>query len=177
MSTHSTSSDDNAELPMNIHTLHLNTADCGLKFQQMKNSDFGWIYGIFIYLAETQLNSNTSLGPINMQNVQHLLNPEMMPTNASKLLSMLSQKKSHSIPNDILDSIKAIQNAKLGDDLNSSQVLNNSLKQFQNRIDDKLDNMSLHLHAIENQMDSLNKKFNTLLNVLVHDYNVVPKVD
>lgn len=178
ISTHpATSYEYSYEFPMNVHNVHVNSTECSIKFGQLKNSDFIWVYGVLIYLAETTDNSNTSIGPINMQNVQRLTDLTSLPTNASKLLSALSQKESKSLTNNILDSILTFRNTKLEDNVNCNRLINTSLEQFRKGIDDKLDIMGQKLNTIVNQINTLDKKFNTLLDALHQEHIVVADLD
>lgn len=162
---------------MNVHTMHVNSTECSIKFEQLKNSDFIWIYGILVYLAKAKDNSNMSIGPINMQNVQRLTNPTSLPTNASKLLSALSQKEIKLLTNNILDSTSTFHNnTKFEDNVNCNQLINTSLEQFRKAIDDKLDIMGQKLNTIVNQINTLDKKFNTLLDAL-HQEHIVADLD
>lgn len=179
ISTHpATSCEYSYEFPMNVHDVHVNSTECSIKFSQLKNSDFIWIYSVLIYLAKTKDNSNTSIGPINMQNVQRLTNPTSLPTNASKLLSALSQKQSKSLTNNILDSILTLRsNTEFEDNINCNRLINTSLQQFGKGIDDKLDIMGQKLNTIVNQINTLDKKFNTLLDALHQEHNIVTDLD
>jgi len=168
LSMHSTiSSTSVGEYPMNSHMMHcVNSTECSLKFEQLENSNFVWVYGIIVYLTESKLPPNRSLGPINMQNFQHLLNPELLAENATKLFSTLSVNELKPDKNTIFNSVfnNYLDNIKDGD--NSGQLVYNNLKQFETKIEDKLDAMSLQLNTIENNVETLNKKFDTLLNAL-----------
>lgn len=167
---HSTiSSTSVGEYPMNSHMIHsVNGTECSLKFEQLENSNFIWVYGIIVYLTESKIPPNRSLGPINMQNVQHLLNPELLAKNATKLFSTLSVNELKPDKNVILNSVlnNYLDNIKLPDGNNDSQLIYNNLKQFEMKIEDRLNAMTLQLNAIENNVEMLNKKFDTLLNVL-----------
>ncbi|VVC40427.1 Protein of unknown function DUF4506 [Cinara cedri] len=159
------SSNDINEFPINSHSIKVNSTECSLKFEQLKYPDFIWIYGIIIYLIETKEHSNKSLGPINMQNVQNLLNPDLLVTNASKLLTALSLKKSKSDSDDFLNSIlNKFENAKLSNSENDKLL--NSFKQFETRVEDKFNNMALQINTIGKNIEMLNSKFDTLLNIL-----------
>jgi len=113
------------------------------------------------------MTPNKSLGPINMQNVQHLLNPELLAKNASKLFSTLSLNESKPDKNDILNSIlnNYLDNIKLLNDDNSDQLTNDNFKQFEVKIEDRLNAMALQLNTIKDNVETLNKKFDALLNV------------
>lgn len=151
----------------NSHMIYVNSTECSLKFRQLVNSNFVWIYGIIVYLTESKMTPNKSLGPINMQNVQHLLNPELLAKNASKLFSTLSLNESKPDKNDILNSIlnNYLDNIKLLNDDNSDQLTNDNFKQFEVKIEDRLNAMALQLNTIKDNVETLNKKFDALLNV------------
>lgn len=152
---------------MNSHSILINSTECSLKFEQLKNSDFVWIYGILVYLIETEDHSNTFLGPINMQNVHHLMNPESLTTNASKLFSSLSLKEPKSNSNDFVTSIlNNFANTKFSEKNYDSKIVLNNFKQFEKSVEDKLDSMALQINTIGNNVNTLNKKFDTLLNTL-----------
>lgn len=167
MSTHSAlSSQGINEYTMNYHLININSINCSLKLGQLNNTDFTWIHGIFVFLTEAKEYSNTSLGPINMQNVQNLLNPDLLVTNASKLFSTLSLKESKPVNNDFLNSILSNYmgiNKSLENDNGSQLILQ---KQFESRVEERLNNMALQLNNIGNNVETLNKKFDTLLKVL-----------
>lgn len=155
---------------MNSHIINVNSTNCSLKFKQLKNTDFAWIYGILIFLMEIKEYSNKSLGSINMQNVQHLLNPESLATNASKLFSLLTLKESKSDNSDFLNSVlNYSKKTKLLDNDNSQFVLQ---KQFEKKVEERLNTMTQQLNNIENNVETLNKKIDTLLNTL-HKKNVL----
>lgn len=172
VSTHSAfSSQDDNEFPMNCHSIHINSIECSLKFGQLKNPEFVWIYGVLVYLTKTKDPTNKTLGPINMQNVQDLLNPETLVTNASKLFSTLSLKESKSDHNDVLKSIlNDLENAKILNSSNDSQFMLNSFQQFEKSVEDKLNTLQLQLNVIGNNVETLNTKFDILLNAL-HEKN------
>jgi len=94
-----------------------------------------------------------------MQNVQHLLNPELLAKNASRLFSTLSLNESNpdkiNLPNS---------------DYSHSQLMHNNLKQFEIKIEDRLNAMSLQLNTINNNVETLNKKIDELL-IVVHEKN------
>lgn len=169
LSTHpSLSSKDANECPMNLHSIiHINSSECSLKFEQLKNSDFVWIYGILIYLIETEEHYNKYLGPINMQNVHSLMDAESLATNASKLFSSLSLKESKSNSNDFVTSIlNNFSNTKFLEKNTDGKIILNNFKQFEKSVDDKLNNMALQINTIANNIETLNKKFDSLLNIL-----------
>lgn len=168
MSTHSAfSSQDDNEFPMNCHSIRINSSECSLKFGQLKNPEFVWIYGVLVYLIKTKNPTNKTLGPINMQNVQNLLNPETLVTNASKLFSTLSLKESKSDHNDVLKSIlNDLENSKILNSSNDSQFMLNSFQQFEKNVEDKLNTLQLQLNIIGSNVETLNTKFDVLLNAL-----------
>jgi len=146
------------EFPANVHNMHINSTECSLKFEQMENPDFVWIHGILIYVAETEVQSNTSLGPINMHNVQCLLKPELLPENSAKLFSLLKQKKSTSVARDTSDSI--LTSGTAND--NSSQLIDNLMKLLVEGISSKLDSMALQINSIENHVVRIDKRLTEL---------------
>lgn len=157
---------------MNSHSIHVKSTECSLKFEQLKNSDFVWVYGMLIYLTEAKEQSDISLGPINMENVQHLLNPESLATNASKLFSTLSLRESKLNSNDFCNAIlKNFESTKLLDSSNSDQFMSNSFKQFEKKVEDKLNDMALQLNSFGQNIELLNKKFDLLLSTL-HEKNM-----
>lgn len=171
MSTHSALSSQSIEYTMNSHFINVNSRNCSLKFEQLKNTEFAWIYGILVFLKEAKEYSNKSLGPINMQNVQHLVNPESLATNASKLFSSLSLKESKSDNHDFLNSIlNYSKQTKLLDNDNNSQFL--LQKEFQKKVEERLNTMTLQLNNIGNNVETLNKKIDTLLNAL-HEKHIL----
>lgn len=132
----------------------------------MKNSNFIWIYGIIVHLIETNEHSNKYLGPINMQNVHHLMNPESLAANASKLFSSLSLKESKSNSNDFVTSIlNNLGNTTFLEKDNDNKIVLNNFKQFEKSVEDKLNSMALQINTIGNNVETLNKKFDTLLKV------------
>lgn len=154
---------------MNSHLIHIDSTECSLKLKQLNNPNFVWVYGILVYLVEVKEHCNSSLGPINMDNVQHLLNSESLTTNASKLLSTLSLRESKLNSNDFLNSIlRNIGNSELPNSSNSDQLMTNSFKQFEKKVEDKLNDMALQLNAFGNNIELLNKKFDTLL-IALHE--------
>lgn len=161
------------EFSMYSHVIHINRSKCSLKFNQFENTDFVWIYGVVVYLTEEKEHLNTSLGPINIQNVQHLLNPELLATNASKLFTTLSLKESKLENNDFLNSVlNKFESCKSKESNNGSQFILNNLKHFEKSVEDKLTNMSFQLNSINDNVEMLNKKFDILLNVL-HAKNIL----
>lgn len=158
---------------MNSHSVHINSTECSLKFEQLKNSDFVWIYGILIYLTESEEHPNKYLGPINMQNVHQLMNPESLTTNASKLFSSLSLKESKSNSNDFVTSILSnLTSTKFLEKNNDGKIVLNNFKQFEKNVENKLNSMALQINTIGNNVETLNKKFDTLLSVL-HEKKVL----
>jgi len=161
-------------LQMYTHLIAINSTECALKLKPYNNSDFIWIFGIIIYLTEIKEHPNKFLGPINMQNVQSLLESKPLNLNASKLFSALSLKQSKSSSNDIIMSIvNNMENSKI---FNSSSEANQSMsinfKQFEQKVEDKLHSMAVQMNTIENNIETLNKKFDLLLNAL-HDKNIL----
>lgn len=152
---------------MNSHSVHINSTECSLKLEKLKNSDFVWIYGILVYITETEEHSNKYLGPINMQNVHQLMNPESLTTNASKLFSSLSLKESKSNSNDFVTSILSnLTNTKFFEKNSDGKIVLNNFKQFEKNVEDKLNSMALQINTISYNVETLNKKFDTLLSVL-----------
>lgn len=165
------SSEDVSEFPINSHSININSTECSLKFKQLKYSNFIWIYGIIIYLTETKEHFTKSLGLINMQNVQNLLNPDSLATNASMLLATLSLKESKADSDNFLNSIlNKFENIKLSNSDNDKLL--NSFKQFETRIEDKFNNMAIQINTIGKNIDMLNTKFDSLLNAL-HKNNIL----
>jgi len=152
----------------------INSTECALKLKQYNNSDFVWIFGIIIYLTDMKEYPNKFLGPINMQNVQHLLESKPLDLNALKLFSMLSLKESKSINNDILMSIfNNMENSKSpNSDTEGNQFMSIGFKEFERKVEDKLQSMAVQINSIENNIETLNKKFDLLLSAL-HDKNIL----
>lgn len=121
------------------------------------NSDYIWIYGLIANLTEEKDQLNPSLGPINIKNVQNLLNPELLATNASKLFSTISLKESK-----LIEKI----NDKTETSIKSRQFINNNLMNFEKNVENKLNNMTIQINSIKDNMEILNQKFDTLLNIL-----------
>jgi len=159
---------------MYSHLIPINSTECALKLKQYNNSDFVWIFGIIIYLTDMKEHHNKFLGPINMQNVQNLLESKPLDLNALKLFSMLSLKESKSINNDILMSIfNNMKNSKfLNSETEGNQFMSIGFKQFEKNVEDKLQSMAAQINTIENNVETLNKKFDLLLSAL-HDKNIV----
>lgn len=169
VSTHSTISTANvSEYLTNSHMIYINSTECSLKFRQLSNADFIWIYSIIVYLTESKIPPNRSLGPINMQNVEHLLNPELLAKNASKLFTTLSLNESKPNKNDILNYLDNINLPN--SDYSCSQLMYNNIKQFEIKIEDRLNAMALQLNTINNNVEMLNKKIDELL-IVVHEKN------
>lgn len=165
------SSEDISDFPINSHSININNTECSLKFEQLKYPDFIWIYGIIIYLIETKDYSNKSVGPINMQNVKNLLNPDSLAISASKLLTTLSLKNSKSDSDNFLNSIlNKFENTNLSNSDNDKLL--NSFKQFETRVEDKFNSMALQINTIQSNVEMLNSKFDTLLNTL-HENNIL----
>lgn len=151
---------------MNSHLIHINSNKCSLKLEQLNNPDFIWIYGIIVYLTESCVeDSCKSLGPINMQNVKHLLDQESLATNAQKLFSLLSLKESK--PDIVNSFLSNLENGGLPD-MNDGRMISvfNNFKNFEKRVEDKLSTMALQINTISDNVEVLNKKFDTLLNAL-----------
>jgi hypothetical protein len=156
---------------MNNHSILIEGTECSLKFEQLNKPDFVWIYGVLIYLTEAKQSSNTSVGPINMENVQHLLNPESLTSNASKLLSTLSFRDPKLNTNEFLNTLlKNIETSKLPDSSNKDELMLHYFKLFEKKVEDKLNHITLQLNGFENNIELLNKKFDTLLSAL-HEKN------
>jgi len=162
------------EFQMYSHLISIDSADCALKLKQCNNSDFVWIFGIIVYLSEIKEHPNKFLGPINMQNVENLLQSKPLDLNALKLFSILSHKQSKSMNNDILMSM--FNNVKNSEFPNSetecNQFMSINFKQFEKKVEDKLQSMAVQMNTIENNVDALNKKFDLLLSAL-HDKNIL----
>lgn len=159
---------------MYSHFIPINSTECALKLKQYNNSDFVWIFGIIIYLTDMKDHPNKFLGPINMQNVQNLLESKPLDLNALKLFSMLSLKESKSTNNDILMSIfNNMKNSKFpNSETEGNQFMSISFKQFEKKVEDKLQSMAAQINTIENNVETLNKKFDLLLSAL-HDKNIL----
>ncbi|CAI6350384.1 unnamed protein product [Macrosiphum euphorbiae] len=159
---------------MYSHFIPINSTECALKLKQYNNSDFVWIFGIIIYLTDMKDHPNKFLGPINMQNVQNLLESKPLDLNALKLFSMLSLKESKSTNNDILMSIfNNMKNSKFpNSETEGNQFMSISFKQFEKKVEDKLQSMTAQINTIENNVETLNKKFDLLLSAL-HDKNIL----
>lgn len=176
MSIHrSLSHNDFDGLQMHSHLIPLNcSTECSLKFKQFNNSDFIWIIGIIIHVTEVKEHPKKFLGPINLQNVQNLLQPKSLDLNASKLFSTLNMKQSESNSNDILNSIlNDFKHFKVpSNNPEGNQFTSISFKQFEKKVEDKLNSMAVQMNTIENNVETLNKKFDLLLNTL-HDKNII----
>ncbi|XP_060842093.1 uncharacterized protein LOC132922541 [Rhopalosiphum padi] len=159
---------------MYSHLIPIDSTECALKLKQFNNSDFIWIFGIIIYLTEIKEHSNKFLGPINMQNVQNLLESKPLDLNALKLFSMLSLKQSQSINNDVLMSIfKNMDNSKFSNnDPEGGEFKSVSFKQFEEKVEHRLQNMAVQMNTIENKIETLNKKFDLLISAL-HDKKIL----
>ncbi|XP_025199485.1 uncharacterized protein LOC112597589 [Melanaphis sacchari] len=159
---------------MYSHVIPIDSTKCTLKLKQYNNFDFIWIFGIVIYLTEMKKHSNKFLGPINMQNVQNMLESKPLDLNALKLFSTLSLKQSKSIDNDILMSIFNNKESREfpNNDPKGDQFISINFKQFEKKVEDKLQSMAVQMNTIENKIETLNKKFDLLLNAL-HDKNVL----
>lgn len=159
---------------MYSHLIPINSTECALKLKQYNNLDFVWIFGIIIYLTEIKEPPNKFLGPINMQNVESLLESKPLDLNALKLFSMLSLKQSKSINNDILMSIfNNMENSKFpSTETEGNQFMSIGFKQLEKKVEDKLQSMALQINSIENNVKTLNKKFDLLLSTL-HDKNIL----
>ncbi|XP_026810849.1 uncharacterized protein LOC113552261 [Rhopalosiphum maidis] len=159
---------------MYSHLIPIDSTECALKLKQFNNSDFIWIFGIIIYLTEVKEHSNKFLGPINMQNVQHLLESKPLDLNALKLFSMLSLKQSQSINNDVLMSIfNNMDNSKFSNsDPEGGEFKLVSFKQFEEKVEHRLQSMAVQMNTIENKIETLNKKFDLLISAL-HDKNII----
>lgn len=149
---------------MNSHSIVISGTECSLKFEQLNNSNFVWIYGMLIYITEAKKHSNPSLGPINMENVQNLLKPESLSPNATKLLSHLTLKDpkfdSIGFVASILDDVSKFKHSV---QFTNDQILLNSVKELEKKVDDKLNKIALQLNEFGNNIELLNKKFDTLL--------------
>lgn len=174
LSTHASFFSENVnEFSINSHLINIDCTDCSLKLRHLKEEKFVWVYCIFVYITEKKDLSDKSLGLINMQNVQHLVNPESLATNASKLFSSLSLKEPKANSTDFLCSIfNNLQNNKLRDNNVDNQFMSKSLKLLESRVEEKLSSMALQLSAIGNNVEMLNKKFDILLNAL-HEKNIL----
>lgn len=135
-----------------------------MKLERLENDDFIWIYGIFVQVLKTETDSFSSIGPIDLQNVQDMLNPNLLATNASKLLSSLSLKNSTSLKNDVLNSILVnMKNTQSPSSNNCHQNLQSSFERFEKQVQDKLCHMEQKINLISNNIEMLNKKFDDLL--------------
>lgn len=170
----SLSNDDFDGIKMYSHSIPINSTECALKLKQYNNSDFVWIFGIIIYSTEMKEHPNKFLGPINMQNVQNLLESKPLDLNALKFFSMLNLKQSKSINNDVLMSIiNNMENSKsLNCETEGNQFMSIGFKQFEKKVEDKLQSMAVQINTIENSVETLNKKFDLLLSAL-HDKNIL----
>jgi len=160
-------------IKMYSHLIPINSTECALKLKQYNNPDFVWIFGIIIYLNDMKEHPNEFLGPINMQNVQNLLESKPLDLNALKLFSMLSLKQSKPFNNDILMSIfNNMEQSKFSNsETEGNQFTSIGFKQFEKKVEDKLQSMAVQINTIENNVETLNKKFDLLLSAL-HDKNV-----
>uniref|UniRef100_A0A2S2P5X1 Uncharacterized protein n=1 Tax=Schizaphis graminum TaxID=13262 RepID=A0A2S2P5X1_SCHGA len=160
---------------MYSHLIPIDSTECALKLKQFNNSDFIWIFGIIIYLTEIKEHSNKFLGPINMQNVQNLLESKPLDFNALKLFSMLNLKQSKSVNNNVLMSIfNNMDSSKfLNSDPEGSQFKSVSFKQFEEKVEEKLQNMAVQMNTIEDKIEKLNKKFDLLLSALHNKNNLL----
>lgn len=161
-------------IQMYSHLIPIDTAECALKLKQYNNSNFVWIFGIIIYLTEMKEHPKKFLGPINMQNVENLLVSKPLDLNASNLFSLLSLKQSKSINNDVLMSIfNKMENSKFqNNETENNNFMEISFKQFEKKVEDKLQSMVVQMNTIENNVETLNKKFDLLLSAL-HDKNTL----
>lgn len=107
-------------------------------------------------MTETEVHSNTSLGPINMQNVQCLLKPELLPQNSAKLLSMLNHRKSTSTTRDALNSIRLIPSGAANTSTN--QLLDSVMRLLIEETNSKLDSMALQINTIANYVVGIDKR-------------------
>lgn len=175
LSIHQSIRNDNFDgFQMYSHLILVDSADCALKLKHYNNSDFFWIFGIIIYLTKIKEHPNKFLGPINMQNVENLLESKPLDLNALKLFSSLSLKQSKSINNDILMSLfKNVDNSKFSNaETEGNQFMSIIFKQFEKKVEDKLQSMVVQMKTIEDNVDTLNKKFDLLLSAL-HDKNIL----
>jgi len=166
--------DDFDGFQMYSHLILVDSTDCALKLKHYNNSDFVWIFGIIIYLTEIKEHPDKFLGPINMQNVENLLESKPLDLNALKLFSTLSLKQSKSINNDILMSMfNNVENSKFPNTEKEGNLFMSIIfKQFEKKVEDKLQSMAVQMNTIENNVDTLNKKFDLLLSAL-RDKNIL----
>jgi len=165
--------DDFDGFQMYSHSIPIDSTHCALKLKQYNNSDFVWIFGIIIYFTEMKEHPKKYLGPINMQNVENLLQSKPLDLNALNLFSLLSLKQSKSTSNDVLISIlNNMESSKFANsETESNQFMAINFKQFEKKVEDKLQSMAVQMNTIENNVETLNKKFDLLLSAL-HDKNI-----
>ncbi|XP_050546560.1 uncharacterized protein LOC126908475 [Daktulosphaira vitifoliae] len=152
----------------NVHSIKTNNLNsCSLSLERLENVDFIWIYGIFVQVLKTEAYSFNSIGPINLQNVQDMLNPNMLATNASKLLSSLSIKNSPNVKNDVLNSFLInMKHTQTPFSNNCCQSLQNGFERLEKQVQDKLCHLEQKINLISNNIEMLNRKFDDLLIIL-----------